>query len=82
MTKLLSIRLVAILVGLGFAVVVKAAAADAIAAQLNAEGIRTWQLGIIESTPCDLELPGYVTEAKGVRGGAVGVDGLAGMASA
>ncbi|MEY4296421.1 MAG: hypothetical protein RL016_267 [Actinomycetota bacterium] len=57
--------------GLGFAVVVKAAAADAIAAQINAEGIRTWQLGIIESTPCDLELPGYVTEAKGVRGGAV-----------
>jgi phosphoribosylformylglycinamidine cyclo-ligase len=57
--------------GLGFAVVVKAAAADAIAAQIAAEGIRTWQLGIIESTPCDAELPGYVTEAKGVRGGAV-----------
>lgn len=57
--------------GLGFAVVVKAAAADAISAQIAAEGIRTWQLGIIESTPCDGELPGYVTEAKGVRGGAV-----------
>jgi phosphoribosylformylglycinamidine cyclo-ligase len=57
--------------GLGFAVVVKASAADAIAAQIAAEGIRTWQLGIIESTPCDAELPGYVTEAKGVRGGAV-----------
>ena len=57
--------------GLGFAVVVKAAAAEAISAQINAEGIRTWQLGVIESTPCDAELPGYVTEAKGVRGGAV-----------
>ncbi len=57
--------------GLGFAVVVKADAAAAITAQIAAEGIRTWQLGIIESTPCDAELPGYVTEAKGVRGGAV-----------
>ena len=57
--------------GLGFALVVKRADADAIAAQINAAGIRTWQLGIIESTACDAELPGYVTEAKGTRGGAV-----------
>ena len=57
--------------GLGFAVVVKGSAAEAISAQLNLAGVKTWQLGIIESTPCDLELPGYVTEAKGVRGGAV-----------
>jgi phosphoribosylformylglycinamidine cyclo-ligase len=34
-------------------------------------GIPAWQLGIIESTACDSELPGYVSEAKGVRGGAV-----------
>jgi phosphoribosylformylglycinamidine cyclo-ligase len=57
--------------GLGFAVVVKADAADAIKAQINEAGINTWQLGIIESSPCDLELPGYTSEAKGVRGGAV-----------
>jgi phosphoribosylformylglycinamidine cyclo-ligase len=57
--------------GLGFAVVVKGSAAADISAQLNASGVKTWTLGIIESTPCDLELPGYVTEAKGVRGGAV-----------
>jgi hypothetical protein len=38
---------------------------------LESEGLPSWQLGVIESTPCDAELPGYVTEAKGVRGGAV-----------
>ena len=57
--------------GLGFAVVVKSADAAAIASALNGSGIRTWQLGIIESTPCDAELPGYITSAKGVDGGAV-----------
>jgi phosphoribosylformylglycinamidine cyclo-ligase len=57
--------------GLGFAVVVKGSAAEAISAQLNAEGIRTWQLGIIESTACDLDAMGYTYEAKGVRGGGV-----------
>lgn len=57
--------------GLGFALVVRSAAATAIQNELVQLGIQTWQLGIIESTPCDAELPGYTTEAKGVRGGAV-----------
>ncbi len=57
--------------GLGFAVIVRGRAAAEISEFLNAAGMKTWQLGIIESTPCDTELPGYVSEAKGVRGGAV-----------
>ena len=57
--------------GLGFAAVVRKDSAAAIAERISALGIPTWQLGVIESTPCDGELPGYVTEAKGVRGGAV-----------
>ena len=57
--------------GLGFAVIVKGDAAAAITTQLVAAGVNTWQLGIIESTPCDADLPGYVTNAKGVDGGAV-----------
>jgi phosphoribosylformylglycinamidine cyclo-ligase len=57
--------------GLGFAAVVRGSAASGISAELQALGINTWQLGVIESTPCDSELPGYVSEAKGVRGGAV-----------
>ena len=57
--------------GLGFAVIVKGHAATEIMAHLNAAGVKTWQLGIIESTPCDAELPGYISEAKGVHGGAV-----------
>ena len=57
--------------GLGFAVVVKGKDAQAIAAQLNAAGIHTWELGIIESTACDLDAMGYTYEAKGVTGGGV-----------
>jgi phosphoribosylformylglycinamidine cyclo-ligase len=57
--------------GLGFAVVVRGSAAEAVSAQLNSAGIRTWQLGIIESTACDLDAMGYTYEAKGVRGGGV-----------
>ena len=57
--------------GLGFAVVVRGSAAEAISAQLNSAGIKTWQLGIIESTACDLDAMGYTYEAKGVRGGGV-----------
>jgi phosphoribosylformylglycinamidine cyclo-ligase len=57
--------------GLGFAVVVRGSAAEAVSAQLNAAGVRTWQLGIIESTACDLDAMGYTYEAKGVRGGGV-----------
>lgn len=57
--------------GLGFAAVVRSGSASEITAELNSLGIHTWQLGVVESTPCDAELPGYVSEAKGVRGGAV-----------
>lgn len=57
--------------GLGFAVVVRKDAAEEIAKSVTELGINTWQLGVIESTPCDSELPGYISEAKGVRGGAV-----------
>jgi phosphoribosylformylglycinamidine cyclo-ligase len=57
--------------GLGFAAVVRSGSAELITAELKSLGIHTWQLGVIESTPCDSELPGYISEAKGVRGGAV-----------
>jgi phosphoribosylformylglycinamidine cyclo-ligase len=57
--------------GLGFAAVVRSSIASDLIEFMNAQGIPCWQLGVIESTPCDSELPGYVTEAKGVRGGAV-----------
>lgn len=57
--------------GLGFAVVVRKDSAGAIADFVKSQGIHAWQLGVIESTPCDSELPVYVSEAKGVRGGAV-----------
>ena len=57
--------------GLGFAVVVRKSQATQISERINQLGIPSWQLGVIESTPCDGELEGYVSEAKGVRGGAV-----------
>ena len=57
--------------GLGFAVVVRGSAAEAVAAQLNGSGVKTWTLGVIESTACDLDAMGYTYEAKGVRGGGV-----------
>ena len=57
--------------GLGFAVVVRKDFAAEIQGMISELGIPAWQLGIIESTACDAELPGYVSEAKGVRGGAV-----------
>ena len=57
--------------GLGFAAVVRSSVASELISTLNSMDIPSWQLGIIESTPCDADLPGYVTEAKGVRGGAV-----------
>ena len=57
--------------GLGFAVVVRKDFASEIEGMISELGIPAWQLGIIESTPCDSELPGYISEAKGVRGGAV-----------
>jgi phosphoribosylformylglycinamidine cyclo-ligase len=57
--------------GLGFAAVVRSGSAAQIADALEGLRVETWQLGVIESTPCDAELPGYISEAKGVRGGAV-----------
>ena len=55
--------------GLGQALVVSAAQADAISAQLNAKGYKTWALGSIENAGSDLT--GYIQGAKGVDGGAV-----------
>ena len=57
--------------GLGFAVVVRKSQATQISERIAQLGIPNWQLGVIESTPCDGEQEGYVSEAKGVRGGAV-----------
>jgi len=57
--------------GLGFAVVVRKDFAAEISDMITSLGIKSWNLGVIESTPCDADLPGYLTEAKGVRGGAV-----------
>lgn len=57
--------------GLGFALVVRPAAAQAIREKISQLGIPAWNLGVIESSPRDSELPGYVREAKGVLGGAV-----------
>jgi phosphoribosylformylglycinamidine cyclo-ligase len=54
---------------LGQALVVSQAQAEAISAQLNAKGYKTWALGVIENAPADLN--GYVQGAKGVDGGAV-----------
>ena len=55
--------------GLGQALVVSSADADAIAASLTAAGVHTWTLGEIETAPSDLST--YVHGAKGVDGGAV-----------
>ncbi len=55
--------------GMGFAAVVRKNSAVAIMNKIKSLGIATWQVGVIESTACDDK--GYVTEAKGVRGGAV-----------
>ena len=55
--------------GLGFAVIVKADSATQIQHHLISAGVKTWQLGIVESNDCSLE--GYIQGAKGVDGGAV-----------
>lgn len=55
--------------GLGQALVVSAHQAEEISLALNADGIRTWQLGLIANAPADLS--SYVQGAKGVDGGAV-----------
>ncbi len=55
--------------GVGFAAVVRKNSANAITQKINSLGVPAWQVGVIESTACDDK--DYVTEAKGVRGGAV-----------
>jgi phosphoribosylformylglycinamidine cyclo-ligase len=55
--------------GVGFVAIGRKNHAQEIANHLIAKGIHSWPLGVIESTACDSK--GYVTEAKGVRGGAV-----------
>ena len=57
--------------GLGQALIVDAAMADAIAAQLTAAGIKTWQVGVLEGAVANAEAQGFITAAKGVAGGAV-----------
>ncbi|MGA1620632.1 MAG: phosphoribosylformylglycinamidine cyclo-ligase [Aquiluna sp.] len=57
--------------GLGFALVVRKSNAEEIEKFITAAGIRSWQLGVIESTACDADAEGYTTNAKGVQGGAV-----------
>ena len=54
--------------GLGFAAVVSPSAKDELIATLNGKGFPAWQLGVIERST---ETTGFVTEAKGVAGGAV-----------
>jgi phosphoribosylformylglycinamidine cyclo-ligase len=58
--------------GLGFAAVVESNRATEISNQLNAAGIKTWQLGVIETAS---DVSGFVTSAKGVEGGAVRLSG-------
>jgi phosphoribosylformylglycinamidine cyclo-ligase len=58
--------------GLGFTAVVDASQAAEISKQLNQLGLKTWELGRIESAT---DLEGYVTSAKGVEGGAVRLTG-------
>jgi phosphoribosylformylglycinamidine cyclo-ligase len=58
--------------GLGFAAVVSQDKATEIANKLNAMGLKTWQLGVIETAS---DVSGFVTSAKGVEGGAVRLTG-------
>jgi phosphoribosylformylglycinamidine cyclo-ligase len=58
--------------GLGFAAVVSADKATEVSARLNALGVKTWELGGIETAS---DVSGFVTSAKGVEGGAVRLTG-------
>jgi phosphoribosylformylglycinamidine cyclo-ligase len=58
--------------GLGFAAVVSADKAKEVSAKLNSLGVKTWQLGVIETAS---DVSGFVTSAKGVEGGAVRLTG-------
>ena len=55
--------------GVGFFAVVDADAADRLAHAFVADGIRTWQAGVVSTAPRDLA--GFEQGAKGVDGGAV-----------
>ncbi|MEF2977031.1 phosphoribosylformylglycinamidine cyclo-ligase [Subtercola sp. YIM 133946] len=55
--------------GIGMIAIVAAPAAAAVTAALTADGIRTWQIGTVSTTPRDLT--GFEQGAKGVDGGAV-----------
>jgi phosphoribosylformylglycinamidine cyclo-ligase len=59
--------------GLGFAAVVSGDKAAEISAKLNSLGVKTWQLGVIETAS---DVSGFVTSAKGVEGGAVRLTGV------
>ena len=59
--------------GLGFALVVRAAASEQVSARLSTLGIAAWPLGQIVAQPKDLG--GFTTEAKGTVGGAVRLTG-------
>jgi phosphoribosylformylglycinamidine cyclo-ligase len=55
--------------GIGFAMVVRKSSAAAIIAKSKSQGIPAWQVGVVEAAVG--ANADYVTEAKGVRGGAV-----------
>ena len=58
--------------GVGFVAVVSADQADAAAAALNADGIATWQVGVVRTGPVPQDSHGdFEQGAKGVDGGAV-----------
>ena len=66
--------------GIGMFAVVAAACADAVTAELTADGIRTWQVGVVtrpDQHPVT-DAGGWVQGAKGVDGGAVRLVGAYG----
>lgn len=54
--------------GMGFALIVEAGLVEGIINHLESFGYHTWQVGVIEKSG---DTTGFVTEAKGVQGGAV-----------
>src|SRR5690606_9767749 len=55
--------------GIGMFAIVDAASASAVADRLRAEGVETWQAGVVSMAPHDLSA--FEQGAKGVDGGAV-----------
>ena len=63
--------------GVGFLAVVAAEKADAAASALHAEGIATWQVGVVSDGARPDDAHGHFEEgAKGVDGGAVRLVGM------